>query len=79
MSSYFSADTESLSELLMIGAADKEEMPPALHQAAKEDNFNGLKSLLNRGFDVNLTSVTRRETALHIAVQVIYKTVQTDR
>ena len=70
-----SADQETLSELLMIVAKDEEHLSK-LHQASKEGNLNGIKSLLNGGYHINTTSGTRKETALHLAVQVRISTVE---
>ena len=59
----------------MIGAKDEEHLSK-LHQASKEGNLNGIKSLLNGGYHINTTSGTRKETALHLAVQVRILTVE---
>ena len=53
----------------MIGAKDEEYLSK-LHQASKEGNLHEIKALLNGGYHINTTSETRKETALHLAVQV---------
>jgi hypothetical protein len=54
----------------MIGAKDEEKLP-LLHLYAKSGNLSEVISLLSGGYSINMTSVTRKETALHLAVQVI--------